>query len=168
MQRGETIISPRRETDQRVDMRTPSTRLYCYAGRYLHESKNLIAHKSLRASAGCCTRFMNCNKLVLRQKTKICQRFSTDLEEKITSLQRSVIKERQSHSYPLSQIGNIYGTPTFCTGHEKTHFTTVFACMSDGTKLPPMVIFKRKTMPKDKFPEGVSFMCTRKAGYPGH
>ena len=41
------------------------------------------------------------------------------------------------------------------TGHEKTHFTTVLACMADGTKLPPMVIFKRKTMPKEKFPVGV-------------
>ena len=27
--------------------------------------------------------------------------------------------------------------------------------MADGTKLPPMVIFKRKTMPKEKFPIGV-------------
>jgi hypothetical protein len=41
------------------------------------------------------------------------------------------------------------------TGHEKSHFTTVLACMADGTKLPPMVIFKRKTMPKEKFPSGV-------------
>ena len=42
------------------------------------------------------------------------------------------------------------------TGHEKkTHFTTVLGCMADGTKLPPMVIFKRKTMPKEKFPIGV-------------
>ena len=118
---------------------------------------------------------MNRNKLVLRQKTKICQRLPADLEEKITSFQRFVIKERKSHSYPLSQIGNMDETPVFfylpsnrtvdcvgsktvsvrTTGHEKTHFTTVLACMADGTKLPPMVIFKRKTMPKEKFPVGV-------------
>ena len=42
------------------------------------------------------------------------------------------------------------------TGHEKTHFTVVLACMADGTKLRPMVIFKRKTLPKNaKFPPGV-------------
>ena len=27
--------------------------------------------------------------------------------------------------------------------------------MADGTKLPPYVVFKRKIMPKDKFPSGV-------------
>lgn len=41
------------------------------------------------------------------------------------------------------------------TGHEKTRFTVVLACMADGTKLCPMLIFKRKTMPKIKFPAGV-------------
>ena len=42
------------------------------------------------------------------------------------------------------------------TGHEKQHFTVVLACMADGRKLPPMVIFKRKTFPKkENFPRGV-------------
>ena len=44
-------------------------------------------------------------------------------------------------------------------GHEKTHFTVVLACMADGSKLKPTVIFKRKTLPKDaKFSSGV---CVR-------
>ena len=131
------------------------------------KAKELIVHESFHASAGWCTRFMNRNNLVLRQKTKICQRLPADLEEKITSFQRFVIKERKCHSYPLSQIGNMDETPVFflppfkqtvavrTTGHEKNHFTTVLGCMADGTKLPPMVIFKRKTMPKEKFPVGV-------------
>lgn len=34
------------------------------------------------------------------------------------------------------------------TVHEKSHFTVVLACCGDGSKLPQMVIFKRKTMPK--------------------
>ena len=43
------------------------------------------------------------------------------------------------------------------TGHEKTHFTVVLCCMANGSKLPPMVILKRKTIPKKwgKNPSGV-------------
>ena len=41
------------------------------------------------------------------------------------------------------------------TGHEKCRYTVVLACMADGTKLPPMLIFKRKTLPKVKWPKGV-------------
>ena len=42
------------------------------------------------------------------------------------------------------------------TGHDKQRFTVVLACLADGIKLPPMVIFKRKTLPKKtKFPKGV-------------
>lgn len=41
------------------------------------------------------------------------------------------------------------------TGHEKSHFTMLLACCGDGTKLPPIVIFKHKTMPKAKFPSSV-------------
>lgn len=31
----------------------------------------------------------------------------------------------------------------------------MLACTADGGKLPPYVIFKRKTLPKEKFPDGV-------------
>ena len=41
------------------------------------------------------------------------------------------------------------------TGHNKTHFTTVLTCLADVTKLPPLVIFKRNTMSKEKFPASV-------------
>jgi len=33
----------------------------------------------------------------------------------------------------------------------------ILVCMADGTKLTPMVIFKQKTMPKEKFLTGVIF-----------
>ena len=33
------------------------------------------------------------------------------------------------------------------TGQEKTHFTIMLACCTDGTKLKPLIIFKRKTLP---------------------
>ncbi len=41
------------------------------------------------------------------------------------------------------------------TGHEKTNFTVVLACMADGTKLPPLIIFKLKKVLKGKFPSDV-------------
>ena len=85
------------------------------------------------------------------------------------------IRARRSKNYSLVNIGNMDETPVWfdmptsktvdsvgaktvllkTTGHEKTRFTVVLACLADGTKLKPMVIFKRKTMPKDNFPAGV-------------
>lgn len=38
---------------------------------------------------------------------------------------------------------------------KKTHFTVVLACCAAGTKPLPMIIFKRKTFPKQKIPSGV-------------
>ena len=40
-------------------------------------------------------------------------------------------------------------------GLEKTHYTAILACCADGTKLLPILIFKRKTQPKDTIPRGV-------------
>lgn len=139
------------------------------------KAKELITDPTFKASAGWCTRFMRRNELTIRQKTKIAQKLPGDLEDKIASFQRFVIQKRTEFPYPLAQIGNMDETPVFfdlpanrtvdcvgaktvaikTTGHERSHFTTVLACMADGTKLPPMVIFKRKTMPKEKFPSGV-------------
>jgi hypothetical protein len=41
------------------------------------------------------------------------------------------------------------------SGHEKTHYTVVLSCCTDGTKLPPMIKLKRKTVPKDKIPQRI-------------
>ena len=46
------------------------------------------------------------------------------------------------------------------TGHERTHFTVVLACIANGFKVKPMVIFKRKRIPKgEKIPAGVLVHC---------
>ena len=139
-----------------------------------HKSSPMAA--SFVASAGWCTRFMNRFSLALRQRTKIAQKLPADLSEKVSSFQKYTINLRQKHKYDLAQIGNMDETPmTFdlpgnrtvnavgektimvkTTGHEKTHFTVVLSCMADGTRLKPVVIFKRKTLPKGaKFPHGV-------------
>jgi len=36
--------------------------------------------------------------------------------------------------------------------NEKTRYTVVLACCADGTKLPSLLIFKRKMLPKDVIP----------------
>lgn len=41
------------------------------------------------------------------------------------------------------------------TGNEKTRFTTMLAITADGRKLPPYIVFRRKTLPKDTFPPGI-------------
>ena len=91
------------------------------------------------------------------------------------SFNRFVIDERKLCACAMSEIGNMDETPMYfdmpgntsvdfvgnktiiikTTGHEKKHLTVVLACLADETKLKPMVIFKRTTMPKDKFPSGV-------------
>lgn len=82
-------------------------------------------------------------------------------------------------NYDLVYIGNMDETPVWfdmpsaktvnskgkktvlvnTTGHEKSRFTVVLTCLADGTRLKPMVIFKRKTIPKEKFPPGVIIHC---------
>lgn len=54
--------------------------------------------------------------------------------------------------------------PVLTTGHEKTGFIVVLACSKSGKKLKPMVIFKRKTMPKENLPASVVVHCHNK-GY---
>ena len=69
---------------------------------------------------------------------------------------------RKAKQYSLEQIGNMDETPMQfdmpldrtlnnkgdktitikMTGHEKDHFTVVLACLADGTRLKPMVIFE--------------------------
>lgn len=48
------------------------------------------------------------------------------------------------------------------TGNEKNCFTIVLACCVGGTKLNPLVIFKRKTLPKEPFPSGIIVSANKK------
>ena len=118
----------------------------------------------------------------LRTRTKLAQKMQAAYEEKILQFHSYVIKLRKNTNFELSQIANINEVPlTFdvpsnrtvdqkgvktvtikTSGHEKTHCTVVLACCADGTKLPPMLIFKRKTLPKESVPCGVVVMFKEK------
>lgn len=68
---------------------------------------------------------------------------------------------------PGNRTVNVKGASSvnLCTtGSEKSHFTVILACMADGTKLKPAVVFKRKTMPKESFPPGFMCLCNLRVG----
>ena len=53
--------------------------------------------------------------------------------------------------------------PLITTGHEKDRFTVMLACLGDGAKLPPYVVFKRKMLPKKgQFSNGIHVRCQQK------
>jgi hypothetical protein len=56
-----------------------------------------------------------------------------------------------SFDMPSSRTVNLKGAKEVSVatiGHERSNFTVVLCITADGSKLPPMVIFKRKTVPK--------------------
>ena len=149
---------------------------------HLRLQAKLIAKKmklnqsEFKASRGWASNFMSRHNLSVRRRTHISQKLPADIEEKLMNFQQFIIKMRREKDYPLSLIGNADQTPlTFdmpadstidfsgtssisikTTGHEKNRFTVMLACMADGTKLKPYIIFKRKTAPKNvEFPTGI-------------
>ncbi|KAM7298523.1 Pogo transposable element with KRAB domain [Ixodes scapularis] len=114
--------------------------------------------------------------LSLRRKTTVCQRLPYAYEEKSWAFHRYVTEVRTKHSLMLGQIGNADQTPVWfdmpsrttvtgkgerqvpvlTTGNEHNRFTVMLCCTADGHKLPPFIVFKRKTLPtKEVFPPKV-------------
>jgi transposase-like protein len=122
-----------------------------------------------------CYRFMKRKNLSIRQRTTLSQQLPADSEEKITAFRQFVIEQTAKHSIKSDNIINMDEVPlTFdipmgrtvefkgtqsinirTTGHEKSSFTVVLSCTATGKKLPPMVVFKRKTAIKEKIPSGI-------------
>jgi len=105
----------------------------------------------------------------MHTKTTIAQKLPHEYERKITEFQKYVINMRKKLYFEIGQLGNMDEVPlTFdvpsnkivdvkgaktitikTSGNEKMCYTVVLACCADGTKLPPLLIFKIKTLPKD-------------------
>jgi DDE superfamily endonuclease/Tc5 transposase DNA-binding domain/Brinker DNA-binding domain len=117
-----------------------------------------------------CFRFMKRHNLVIRSTTSIGQSLPDNWELKV-ELFRDYLKNNLegvlpchfgnmdevpvSFDMPRTRTVNIKGAKEVrlaTTGKEKSNILCVTA---DGKKLPPMVIFKRKTIPKEKFPSGI-------------
>ena len=48
------------------------------------------------------------------------------------------------------------------TGHERSNFTVVLACLANGTKLLLVIIFKLVNVPREEFPDGVIIRANAK------
>ena len=114
---------------------------------------------------------MNRNNLSNRCYMTIAQHLPENLIEKQQEFLAYIMYKRMQYDYLSSFIGNMDETPMSfdlpsnttidergarsvsirTTGHERTNFTVVLTCMADGTKLPPLIIFKLKKIPKGNF-----------------
>uniref|UniRef100_A0A8C4RS32 HTH CENPB-type domain-containing protein n=1 Tax=Erpetoichthys calabaricus TaxID=27687 RepID=A0A8C4RS32_ERPCA len=137
--------------DSRHDCLGVSTTTVCLQALRLAKEQNIPEFK---ASMNWCWRFFGRNKLSIRRRTTISQQLPSDHEDQIGNADQTPL----TFDLPSENTVNIKGARTITmrsTGNEKNRFTVMLGCMADGAKLPPYVVFKRKTMPKDKFPSGV-------------
>ena len=156
-----------------------TTKIRMYANQLSQSEKYQISN--FKASSAWCQRFMKRFNFSIRAATTVGQTLPCDWRAKVESY-RLFVQEKLVGVEP-AQFGNmdevpmafdILGSRTVhtkgekeviisSTGHEKAHFTVVLCATSDGGKLPPMIIFKRKTLPKNqKFPNGVIVTCNEK------
>uniref|UniRef100_A0A8C4SMW6 HTH CENPB-type domain-containing protein n=1 Tax=Erpetoichthys calabaricus TaxID=27687 RepID=A0A8C4SMW6_ERPCA len=136
-----------------------------------------------KASRGWITRFMRRNGLSIRWHTTISLCLPDKYEEKLLAFQKYIIQLRQQKTYLMGQISNAKQTPVYFEnpsnttvnavgdksvpvrtgGREKQRCTVMLTILVDGKKLPPYVIFKRKTLPKnEKFLPGIIISAQQK------
>jgi len=122
-----------------------------------------------------CERFIRRNGLCMRTETTIAQKLPPEYERKIIEFHKYVINMRKKLCFERGQLGDMddvrltFDVPSNKTvdvkgaktvmiktaGNEKTRYTVVLACCADGTKLPPLLISNKKTLPKDVIPHGI-------------
>ncbi|CAG8806604.1 7450_t:CDS:2, partial [Dentiscutata erythropus] len=143
------------------------------------KKSKLILVRALQAELKVVTRHMvQVKAKTLAQTQLIFQHFNraiNDYSEKQQEFLSLVLLQRMKYNYPLKLIGNMdemplsFDLPNNYTidetrahsinirtcGYENSNFTVVLSCMSDGSKLPPLIIFKLKNVPRLSFPRGV-------------
>lgn len=141
-----------------------------------------LAIPNFKGTPNWCFRFMSRKKLSVRSRTTVGQCLPHDWEKKKSSFLMHIKNIIEEKKLKPSQIINMDEVPltfdcppnrTVCktgdksvpivtTGNERTSFTCVLACAANGEKLKPMIIFKRKTQPKENFPKDVIIRCNEK------
>ena len=129
-----------------------------------------IPHSCFKASKGWVIRFMRQMGLALRRRMMICQKLPKDFEQKLLNYHWYITKLRKTGNFLMGQMANTDETAIYLdmspnytleqkgvkelllktTGCEKLHLTVMLAATADGRKLPPLLILKRKTLPKSE------------------
>lgn len=127
-------------------------------------------------------KLMKRNQLSVRARTTVGEKLPNDWETKVSDYQEFVKKDIDNQNLTPSNVYNMDEAPmsfdipatrtvadsgsktvaVTTTGHKRTCFTIVLGCSAAGDKLPPMVIFKRATMPRETLPSGVVVVCNKK------
>lgn len=130
-------------------------------------------YQNFTASPSWCQAFMQRKKLSFRSRTSVGQPLPDDYEAKALTFRRFVLQ--QCLYLSPHNIGNVDEVPVpfdvvhgrtvdtmgvdsvriDTTGHEKSNFTVVLSVTSSGEKLKPLIIFKKKLIPKEPFPPNV-------------
>ena len=107
--------------------------------------------------------------LALRHRT-IHQKLPKDFEQKLLNYQQYITNMRKTGNFLMGQMASANETAVYLdmspnytlekkgvkevllktTGCEKLCLTVILAATADGRKLPPLVILKRKTLPKSE------------------
>jgi hypothetical protein len=151
--------------------------------RVLQESTRIAQEdniKNFKAYPFWVFRFMKSNNLSVRFSTTVGQKFPSDWEAKVAKfclyLGENLFGVDSCHfgnmdevpvsfDKPSSRTVNLKGTEDVSvatTGHEKSNFTVVLCITADGSKLPPMAIFKRKTVLKGCYSKDVIISANKK------
>ncbi|KAG5263266.1 hypothetical protein AALO_G00262940 [Alosa alosa] len=158
--------------EQRAAGRSVSTVSIRLKATALARDMNIDA---FRGGPSWCFRFMKRRNLSIRTRTTVSQQLPKDYKEKLATFRaycKNKITEKKiqpehitnmdevplTFDIPVNRTVETTGTRTVSirtTGTEKSSLIVVLSCQANGQKLPPMVIFKRKTLPKEKFPAGV-------------
>ena len=159
-----------------------STTVICLNAKALAHEKGITTDK-FKVSQSWCYKFLAHNGFSIHRRTTVAQKRPEDFEDKLINFQCFILGMLQCYDFDLSMTGNADQTPlTFdiasnttvlssgiktvpikTTGHEKDCFTVMLACRGDESKLPPYVVFKKKTLPKNiKFPDGMLMRCHEK------
>ena len=73
------------------------------------QALNMRPNPSFKASNGWTHRFMK--RLCIRHRTKLSHKLPSDLEEKVSSFYKFVLRQRKQDEFELGQIGNMDETP---------------------------------------------------------
>jgi len=135
-----------------------------------------IPRSRFKASKGWAIRFIRWMGLALRRRTTMCQKLPKDFEQKLLNYQRYITNLRKTGNILMGQMANADETAIYLdmppnytlemkgvkevllktTGCEKLRLTVMLAATADGTKLPPLLLLKRKTLPKSEaFPKDI-------------